>query len=635
MLDLEPPKPTKEFHDAYLEIYGKNRKRTEEKPKEPVQPMFSLDVKKSAVDDFDKLDLPPPKIEPLPKLELTLPMEQKKEQKTEKKGILSGLFGKKKEQKVEEKQGKEEHLPTIPKLPKFDFQLPTFKPSEHKELVDGEPVDLTSFSKEEHAAMNELEKLDLPPPKIIEKKHSLFDIESAIHAKPNIPLFDKPKKQEKAKETKAKPIHDFLAEIKFGAKKTELKQEKQEEKKEIPFEKKEALFEKEKTKEGARDLQTAYEKTHPFETGGFEYIPKIKPLEKEKIPISSFEIQEEKQELPVAKVSEFKSRAEFKKQVAALKQYEQKIKKSTAARQKKEKEVQAWIKKQQAQEKKIDEKMCKMQTMEKELFEKQQDILQYEPKMRALWQKEDEITTKESATKQKLQEAQETEMRIKAEEDAIVAKIRKLEANQKALEREEDAIQKTVARLDKDRVVISAKTREFANIVKEIGNAEKELKEKSQLLDDREQRIKKKEKLIEMEFTRIQKLKKTAERLKDVEETYTRMKDRLRQAYREYEEKFANQQAYAPQEIKAVPIQPTFQPVRPLREAKAVESGDITNLITATKQLIIEKHYDEANKNINRLMQRYIQIPDNNPRKKEIYYEILGLKNMLKLDLLE
>jgi len=108
----------------------------------------------------------------------------------------------------------------------------------------------------------------------------------------------------------------------------------------------------------------------------------------------------------------------------------------------------------------------------------------------------------------------------------------------------------------------------------------------------------------------------------------------LRIAYKEYEEKFSNQQAAAPREIRAVPIQPTFQPMQQ-REARVVDSGDITNLITATKQLIIDKHYDEANKNINRLMQRYMQIPDNNPRKKEIYYEIVGLKNMLKLDLLE
>ncbi|MBI5072231.1 hypothetical protein HZA99_00265 [Candidatus Woesearchaeota archaeon] len=594
-MDLEPPKPTKEFHDAYLEIYGKGKKKADK-----LQTEISFDKpKKSTMDDLSHLDIPPIKINSIEKME---PLEKKR---------FFGLFGKKK-QEAEQKE--------FSSL--ADLDLPPLKAEEHKELIDGEPVDLTSFSKEEQGAMNELDKLDLPPQKIgKELPQFTLDIEPPISKPlPRILPAGKAKKQQKTE----RPIHDFLAEIKFGAKK-ELETQKE-------FQR-EAQFEKEKTAVGARDLQTAYEKTHRFETGGFEYMEPIQPIQK--TARISFSEELEMPEKPMLKASEFKSPAEFKKHMTALKQWEQQAKKTAATFKKKQQEAQVWLKKQEVQEKKINEKMRKMQIMKQELQEKQRDVMQYEPKMQALWRKEDDIAIKEASAKQKLQDAQETETRIRTEEDAIVAKIKKLETDQKRLEKEEDAVAKTVAKLDKDRAVISAKTREFTNIVKEIGNAEKELKEKSQLLDDREERMKRKEKLVETEFARIERLKKTAERLKDVEETYARVKERLRLAYKEYEEKFSNQQAYAPQEIRAVPIQPTFQPVRSMPEAKAVDSGDITNLMTATKQLIMNKEYEEANKNINRLMQRYTQIADSNPRKKEIYYEIVGLKNMLKLDLLE
>ena len=72
MLELEPPKPTKEFHDAYLEIYGKGKKKTEDR-KINSDPLFSLDMpKKNTKDDLSALDVPPLKLEPIPKMQ-TMP----------------------------------------------------------------------------------------------------------------------------------------------------------------------------------------------------------------------------------------------------------------------------------------------------------------------------------------------------------------------------------------------------------------------------------------------------------------------------------------------------------------------------------------------------------------------------------
>ncbi|MEK6868353.1 MAG: hypothetical protein AABX98_06035 [Nanoarchaeota archaeon] len=614
MQNLEPPKPTEEFHKAYLEIYGKKRK--EEKPA-VLQTHIEPTKEKTGFDELEMLDIPPIKLSMPEQMNFpTLPKDvhkelfgtgsenkefaamdlppPKKEAREKKPGLFAGLFKGKKQEKS------------------ADVGMLSEPPRKQEEAFSAIPStqSLPALDKAEiETPRSELER--------VTKKETASAFESKL-----------PELREKA----IPRVHDFLAEIKYGTKKkTEIKipeikmpemnaeelSWKIPEKEKFPtiIEQKESIFERAMSKKGARDMQIAFEKKHPHETGGFEYLEKIEPLKPLSIP-------------------KFKSAAEAKKYIKLVKAGEIVAKKQNADLKKKQNDLQQWIKKQRQQEEKMNEKMRKIQTMERELQEKQEAVSQYESQMQELYTRQDAILGKEREIKQRQQDTHETEVRIKSEENAIVAKIKRLETDQKILEKEQDAITRSVAKLDKERLQIHAKNREFTDILSKIGSAEKELKEKVQILDDREERIKKKERIIETEFARIQKLKKTAERLRDVEETYARMKDRLRIAYKDYEEKFSNQQASAPREIRAVPIQPTFQPIQP-REAKIVDSGDITNLITATKQLIIDKHYDEANKNINRLMQRYMQIPDNNPRKKEIYYEIVGLKNMLKLDLLE
>lgn len=577
MLDLEPPKPTKEFHEAYMEIYGKTKKKEEKKES------FATAMQKplgATIPSFDELDMPPLKIEVPEAKEVKV-----KEQKTAKSPTLSPILS-----------------PTLDELdlPPLKLDIPELNIPELKTEQKPAKKPLFSLFKKEKKAVGmpalkpaaSLAGLDEPPQKI--------------------PPFTLPLKSEKKK-----PLHDFLAEVKAGNKAKPLPREA------VFDEHKEGIFEKSAVQEGARDVQFAFEKTHPFETAGHEFLEKIQPLEK---PAISFE---EPAEAP--KIQRFKSPAECRQYMKAAKEHEQKLKKLSAEAKKNQQTVKVWMNKQQLQERKIAEKIKKIEQMEQELHQKQEDAKNYEQKLQELYTREDAILEKERELKQRQEDIHDTEQKLREEEGSILAKIKRLEADQRLLEKEQDAIAKTVAKMEREKAQIAAKTREFSQIMKNIADAEKELKEKAGFFAEREEAIRRKEKLVEKEVLRVEALKKKAAKLKDVEQTYERMKKRLREAYQEYEEKFLNKEVYAQKEAR-------FEQTVELQAEKpvvSVETGDITNLVTATKQLIIDKKYEEANRNISKLMQRYMQIPENNPRKKEIYYDILSVKNMLKLDLLE
>lgn len=568
------PKPTKEFHEAYAEIYGK--KKPEGKKKEQTF-----------------VELPPLELPEASQPLVELPKGENKEQK---KGFFSNLFKKREE--------KELHA-----LEQLDL------PPEKKQSLE---IPEVSFEKQEEVP--ELPKgLKLKPLSLLGGKQ-----------KPLISLEDldtPPQKQEEKKE-KEKKIHDFLEEVKFGSKPTTG----------VFNEHKESMFEKEKLQEGARDLQSVYEKQHPHEMGGFEYLEKITPPKKPTIWEEAKPMEEEswlvEEKIPKVKKQDLKTTADIKKHLQLLKGVEKRLDQKVSELKKKQKQAQDWKARLDKQEQQVKEKLHKMTIMEYELKEKRTEVQNYEPKLAELHQQQDRLLEKERELKHRQEDVHETEEHLRKEETAIIERIRDLETDQQILEKEQDSIVKTVEKIKKERVVLNAKAKEFKEIMKRIEEAERAVKRKAELLDDRELMVKRKEEKVQKEVARVEKLKKSAEKLKDAEEAYERMKHRLREMYKEYEQRFTHQPARPEAIVKPMPLEPTF--LRPgTKEVPTLLKGDITNLMTATKQLILEKHYDEANRNVNVLMSRYMQIPENNPRKKEIYYEILALKNMLKLELLE
>ncbi|MBI5393266.1 hypothetical protein HZA96_05335, partial [Candidatus Woesearchaeota archaeon] len=66
-----------------------------------------------------------------------------------------------------------------------------------------------------------------------------------------------------------------------------------------------------------------------------------------------------------------------------------------------------------------------------------------------------------------------------------------------------------------------------------------------------------------------------------------------------------------------------------------VEQRDLLTMIDETNSLIKEKKYNEANTYLGKIMNEYEKIDSSHVKKRELYYEILGLKNEIKLALLK
>src|SRR3989338_6298943 len=218
--ELEPPKPTKEFHEAYLEIYGKKKKDEAAKalpelglaleiPSGKKETEMDKENKKQLDLDLAALDIPPIKGKDIQIMEMP---ETKSEEPNEKKGLISRFFGKAKQKEAEAT------IPTQEPLDLGKLEIPTIKM----------PIPSAKESKR-------LESMDMPPPKLqipeTAKKTmpglDKWDIESPrkavqeIAKKPSVlSMFTKPA-QKKEPQSKMPSSHDFLAEIKFGSRKKE------------------------------------------------------------------------------------------------------------------------------------------------------------------------------------------------------------------------------------------------------------------------------------------------------------------------------------------------------------------------------------------------------------------------------
>ncbi len=641
--DLVPPKPTKEFHEAYAEIYGKKNKEEKKKGRTFVE--------------LPSLELPEVPTVPLPS-----------EDKKSKTGFLSKFFTTREEKEASaleqldmppQKQVSlfpEEHE-ELPELPK-DLKLKplTFIGGKQKPLISLEELDMPPPKKEENAREKELKLVATPQRKVNahdflaeikfgERKVGTMEVEIETkeegpkEKKPFFSIFQRKKKEAtpEMQEMKKEREEQVLFPEKEGLEK-EISALRAKPTTLVFDEHKESVFEKEKLQKGARDLQSVYEKQHPHEMGGFEYLEKITPPKKPKSLKEPTPLREEswlvKEKLPKVRKQDLKTIAEVKNQLQLLKDVEKRLGQKVSELKQKQKQAQLWKARLEKQEQQVKEKLRKMAVMERGIKEKRAEVQTYEPQLAELHRQQDRLLEKEREIQHRQEDVHETEKHLRKEETTIVERIRDLESDQQLLEKEQNSIVETVEKLQKEREALNAKAKEFKEIMKKIEEAERIVKRKAELLDDRELMIKRKEEKMQKEVARVEKLKRSAEKLKDAEEAYERMKHRLREMYKEYEYRFTNQPARPEPVIKPMPLEPTFLRGE-AKEVPALLRGDITSLITATKQLIMEKHYDDANRNVNVLMSRYMQIPDNNPRKKEIYYEILALKNMLKLELLE
>jgi len=214
------------------------------------------------------------------------------------------------------------------------------------------------------------------------------------------------------------------------------------------------------------------------------------------------------------------------------------------------------------------------------------------------------------------------------EEKTITKKIKIMESDKRLLEREQDSIINRIKTLEKEKKDFKNQEREFIKTITKLETIKRATEEKITKIESKNIMLTKKESELQSELKRVKVLVKKVDNLKEMEKTHDRLKVRLRKMYKEIEET-----AQKTRKTRRATPKVVYKPYK-TRVLPKADIQDFAVLLGQTRNLIRNKRFTEANQNINNLMNRYTSIHDDHPRKREIYYEILGLKNDVKLGLL-
>ncbi|MBI3032645.1 hypothetical protein HYY69_04165 [Candidatus Woesearchaeota archaeon] len=292
-------------------------------------------------------------------------------------------------------------------------------------------------------------------------------------------------------------------------------------------------------------------------------------------------------------------------------------------------------------------KISKLEKDQTELDEKEQEVINSIKRLekekeeniafaRELTKIKNELNDRELAiapTEKKLQQFKgELDFREKQLQDSG----RELTEQQKLLEKQEAAISGTVQKIEDDKELISQKENAIVKEITKFERLKEEIKDKARALTLKEQdadmkislnnqrskelndlakKLEHKEKQLETLAEEIKDFKKLLEHKKELERIVDRLQKRSRGIYNRIESPLIKE------EHKNV-----VQKVVDVAE-------EIKAFMGKTQKLIDNKNYAEAHNNIDQLMNMYSHLDDSNLRKKEIYYDILSLKNQMKLAL--
>jgi chromosome segregation ATPase len=203
---------------------------------------------------------------------------------------------------------------------------------------------------------------------------------------------------------------------------------------------------------------------------------------------------------------------------------------------------------------------------------------------------------------------------------------------------------------------IIEKSREVKDEMEEKLQAEADAALKIKELDEKEKEIEEKTQKMEEDLAEIRESKKHKEEMKKMEKSYQRLKDRLSTEYEKLEKAYRLRKKVENLDTPVPDADSFFEdkkhhtkhhkkkdddnddsldkPLKPPAQSGEANMQDISSMIKETFDAIKTKKFQKANSNITKILDRYHSIPSTNIRKKEIYYDILELRNELKLALL-
>lgn len=308
-----------------------------------------------------------------------------------------------------------------------------------------------------------------------------------------------------------------------------------------------------------------------------------------------------------------------------------------------------------AKEKDFAKKMQFLTAKEAELSKKEASIQPRWAELQQAWQ---ELTTAQNVFEQQKQqrmheqeELKGIEQRLRKEEGAIVEQVKHLEHDRELLEDKEDEIIEQVDKLEADRKLLEEKEDSIVERIKRLEEMEANYETEVAELQDKEALLFAREQELQESLTAIQLFEKHKKEVKQLEDTYARLKRRVDHEFKQLEllhlkkknivQKILQQEEEHAQNMET-PLAAEGEGVNPGQatpEKKTIQKKptnlDIASLITVTRALVGEKNSMYALQNLEKLKKGVEKLKESHPRKREWTYEIMELENELKLASLE
>ncbi len=275
--------------------------------------------------------------------------------------------------------------------------------------------------------------------------------------------------------------------------------------------------------------------------------------------------------------------------------------------------------------------------------------------------REQELKGKEHDLLRKQQSFAENEQLLLREERAVIGRVHQLEHQKHLLEKEHTAVLVKIEHLEEDKRVLAAKEQSLLNLLRqyegmreEYQRKENEWQKKHQELEARNADLTDKEGKLRADITRLKMVMQKAVNLKNLEETYARLRERVDHSYHELEtlhakkkEALAEKQYFygtsaqqpssrgssaslqrplSPSQRQPASLQAPIQ-----RTITTVDVSAFKNQLQEIASFISAQQYAQAEQSLMLLAKQHQKIADTHSEKRSLYYELLDLKMQLKM----
>jgi hypothetical protein len=257
-----------------------------------------------------------------------------------------------------------------------------------------------------------------------------------------------------------------------------------------------------------------------------------------------------------------------------------------------------------------------------------------------------ELNDRERDIVAKEQEQKKTIALLDDKEKQIVTDLDKIERDRKLIDEKAEEIEKIFDEIQKNRGLLSKQDSEIRQRKAQLDKLNSEYQEKKDSLNDLDKEITEREAAVEAKerhasdlVAQAKKMQAHKEALGQMEKTYVRLKQKLKDEYHKLEQIYNKRVvlekggSFTEEDIAE------FTRLKAAKEANPnhaeIADEHLQEFVEETSALVQKGDYVDANQNLAQLIAKHHKMEETSPYKKEVYYDILRLKHELKLALLK